>query len=115
MADRKTIGVTSGVASTLRDFVERSEFNDEVDVARVAVILAMRQGNEVPEVSGATTKWNVGTFDPTGELKIAVNALHPEIEEPYRYIEGLLHQGAIALTEHLKNFDGLDLEALLEA
>jgi hypothetical protein len=47
--------------------------------------------------SGAAPMCNVGTSVRRRELRVAVSALHPKMEELYRYIEGLLHQGAMAL------------------
>jgi hypothetical protein len=41
----------------------------------------------------ANTKWNIGTVDAAGSLKALVEALYPDVTEPYRLIEYLINEG----------------------
>jgi len=98
MADKNTIGVTAKNAVVLDDLVHDAKFADQMQAARFAMSVAIEAGVQPGTVEGATTKWNVGSFDQDGELAILLRALYPS-EMPYRLLEYLIDAGLSLLAD----------------
>lgn len=97
LADKKTIGITSLNAAPLADLMTRGRFATELDAAKFAMAHAISSG-VLPGISeGTETKWNVGSVDPDGSLRSLLEALFPEMTEPYRAAEYLMNEGIRAL------------------
>ena len=64
--DRKTIGLSSINKSIIEKLIDQGLFKEQMDVARFALALAVREEIDLEEVIGAETVWNVGSFDPDG-------------------------------------------------
>lgn len=108
---KKTIGLTpesKNVVESLSD-----NFDEQLDAARFAMSLAIKSGHEPSTVDNAETVWNVGSFDPDGEIRDLMHALFPEIESPYRTAEYFINRGFSLLETHLEENKGLDVVSLI--
>lgn len=111
--DRKTIGVSVDSQATLDRLMSTNVFHEQVDAARLALSVGLLTTSDCPPQEERTTKWNVGTFDPTGEVRDLVACFRPEIATPYRESEVLVEIGLKVLKSHLSTHGQLDLEVLL--
>lgn len=91
--DKKTIGVTAANAAALAGLTDRGHFGSELDAAKFAMGHAIRSGIRPGSSEGTETKWNVGSVDPDGSLRSLIEALFPEVTEPYRAAEYLINEG----------------------
>jgi hypothetical protein len=105
--DRTTIGLTPANRNVI-DRVE-SDFNEKADAAKFAMALAIQQGVEPGQTPNTETVWNVGSFDPEGELRNLVIALHPEVSSPYSTVEHFVNQGLRLIESHLEESKELDI------
>jgi hypothetical protein len=97
--DKKTVGITKANASALMELVSAGRFGSELDAAKFAMAYAIKSGVPSGSTDGAETKWNVGSVDPGGSLRSLVEALFPEVSDPYRVMEHLMNEGIKALTQ----------------
>ena len=95
--DKKTIGITKANAATLGELVTAGHFGSELDAAKFAMSYTIRGGTSAGATDGADTKWNVGSVDSDGSLRALVEALYPDVPDPYRLIEHLMNEGIQAL------------------
>lgn len=95
--DKKTIGITKSNAATLAELAAAGHFASELDAAKFAMSYAIRRGTPAGATDGADTKWNVGSIDPDGSLRSLVEALYPDVPDPYRLVEHLMNEGIQAL------------------
>lgn len=110
--DKTTIGVTVENQRTLDTIEEQGNFEDQMDAARFAFAYAIRRNIEPSPAEAASTKWNVGSFDPDRSLRAVIEALFPDQETPYRAIEGLINEGLRLLQARLDDegfFEPLDV------
>ncbi len=112
--DKKTIGVSPSGEEVLRKVCGGKPFETDLDAARFAVALAITEGPWPPPKVETGTKWNVGSFDPSGDLKSVLEMLKGSVEEPYRTIESLLDAGLQLLARHLEIHGALDFEVLMQ-
>ena len=91
--DKKTIGITKANANTLAQLVAAGRFGSELDAAKFALAYAIKSGVPNGSAEGAETKWNVGSVDPDGSMRSLLEALFPEVSEPYRLAEHLINEG----------------------
>jgi hypothetical protein len=91
--DKRTIGITSANERVLATVIEAGCFASELEAAKFAMGVAIDQGVGVGVTEGANTKWNVGTADSDQSLKAIIEAMYPEVVEPYRLIEHLMNEG----------------------
>lgn len=113
--DKNTIGVTLDNRLLLADLVERGLFNEEIDAAKLAMSFAILRGVGIGEATSAETKWNVGSFDKDGHIKIVLATLFPEHHTPYRLSEYLINRGLDLLKLELASNPSLDIGALLRS
>jgi hypothetical protein len=91
--DKKTIGVTADNERILSALATAGRFNTDIEAAKFAMAHSIHQGMGRGTTEGAGTKWNVGSFDNDGSLKAIVEALYPDVTNPYRLIEYLINEG----------------------
>jgi len=84
-----------------------------MDAAKFAMSLAIRSEEEPGAADNAETVWNVGSFDPDGEIRDLIQALFPENESPYRATEFFINTGLQQIQEHLEENKDLDLVQLI--
>ena len=92
-ADKKTIGITSNNLGALQRLITSGQFGSELDAAKFAMAHAIKSGVAAGRTDGADTKWNVGSVDPSGNLRAMLATFYPEVSEPYRLLEHLMNQG----------------------
>ena len=120
--DKRTIGVTEASDGVLAVMVEQGHFSDGIDAAKFAMAIAIAAGAGEGEgegepnltIEGAITKWNVGSFDPDGQLRALITALHSDVSQPYRLLEFLIDDGLRRVGEHIVPEGELDVIALLD-
>ena len=110
--DKNTIGVTPENRQFLADVVESGLFNEEMDAAKLAMSVAILRGIEIGEATSAETKWNVGSFDKDGHIKIVLVALFPEHPTPYRLSEYLINRGLQILKSEMAANPSFDIATL---
>jgi hypothetical protein len=93
MADKRTIGLTAANVSKIEELVRKGHFGADLDAARFAMAFAIQHGEPAANAEGASTTWNVGSFDPTGEIRAVIEASYPQTTEPYRLAEHLVNRG----------------------
>lgn len=96
-ADKKTIGIAKDNIGALQRLIASGRFGSELDAAKFAMAHAIKSGAEAGRADGADTKWNVGSVDPTGNLRALLAAFYPEVDEPYRLMEYLMNRGVAEL------------------
>lgn len=92
-ADKKTIGITKENHAALQRLVTSGNFGSELDAAKFAMAYAIRLGIKEGRSDGADTKWNVGSVDPSGDMRELLTSLYPDSDEPYRLLEFLMNTG----------------------
>ncbi|MYG79463.1 MAG: hypothetical protein F4189_14020 [Acidimicrobiaceae bacterium] len=114
--DKRTIGVTEAADGVLAVMVEQGHFSDAIDAAKFAMALAISSQADAGDltVEGTTTKWNVGSFDPDSQLRSLLDALYPDVDQPYRLLEFLINDGLHRVSKHIESIGELDVIALLD-
>jgi Arc/MetJ-type ribon-helix-helix transcriptional regulator len=102
-ADKKTIGLTSSNKEIVELLLNQGLFKEQIDVARFAMALAINDETEAEEMEGAETVWNVGSFDPDGELRNLIPILYPNTKNPYKLIEFLVNIGVKKIGQKVKD------------
>ena len=92
-SDKKTVGITKANAKLLMELVSAGHFGSELDAAKFAMAHAIKSGVKPSGTEGAETKWNVGSVDPDGSMRSLLEALFPDVAEPYRFAEHLMNEG----------------------
>ena len=109
--DKNTIGLTPGNRRVMEDIMDY--FDEQMDAARFAMSLAIKSDEEPGQIENAETVWNVGSFDPDGEIRDLINALFPEAESPYRAVEYFINVGLQRIDDHLKENKDVDIVELV--
>jgi hypothetical protein len=91
--DKRTIGIASSNERVLAELVSAGHFGSELEASKFAMAYAIKREVPMGTAEGANTKWNVGTVDSDGSLKLVVEALYPSCSEPYRLVEHLMNEG----------------------
>jgi hypothetical protein len=83
-----TIGLSpSGKAAAAR-LIDAKVFLRQIDAYRFAIALGLAHGGYDAVNTSRETMFNIGTLDPDGSLRIAVDLLRDELDEPvYRSAE----------------------------
>lgn len=91
--DRKSIGLTVETQAILADIEARGWFLEGQDIARFCMAYAIRA--KIPEgvTTGTETRWALGNFDETGEIRTLLAALYPTCGTPVRLMEHLVNEG----------------------
>lgn len=109
--DKTTLGLTPENREVMDNIIDH--FNEQMDAARFAMSLAINSGEEPGEMKNADTVWNVGSFDPDGDIRDLIRALFPEVESPYRAAEYFINTGLQQIDEHLEENKELDVVQLI--
>lgn len=112
--DKKTIGLTAEGKAAVEQVLGIGLFKDQLDLARFAMALALKDNSAVGYVEGADTTWNVGSFDPSGEIKGILSAFYPGEETPYRLAESLIDVGLKDIKSRLAQQGTLDVVEILK-
>lgn len=110
--DRRSIGLTPESQRLMDEIMHLDWFNEQQDVARLAMACALRADLTPSSTPGVDTRWNSGLFDPSGDLIALVGAFHPTITTPVRAAESLVNSGLRIVHERLV-VRGDALDALL--
>jgi hypothetical protein len=104
---RVNIALT-GPAEIARDEIARKfPAKEKQQLVRLGLAYAIRLGLEpVRDESfgraGDGQNMNVGSFDPSGELRILIEAFYPEAEDPYYAAETLMSRGLVQLADDIR-------------
>jgi hypothetical protein len=88
-------------------------FNEQMDAARFAMALAIREDCEPKPTNEVETKWNIGSFDSDSDFRNLIQALYPDVDEPTRALESLINQGLQLLEDHLDERKEMDIPDLI--
>ena len=113
MTDKKTIGLTPAGEKIMQQLMELGCFKDMMDAAKFAMSVAIRAGASPSGIEGASTIWNVGSFDSDGQIRQVIPVLIPGCDSPYRAAESLIDQGLQSLQADIQagRFDPLTMVA----
>lgn len=113
--DLVNVGLSDRANDKLDDLKERGIFAEKMDGYRLGVSLALAHGAIGAELVDRKNLFNVGSIDPDQHIKIAVEALHPELLETttvYRLVERLADWGVCEI--HAQVVAGqIDFDAIL--
>ncbi len=92
--DRETsIGLTPETQAILADIEVQGWFAEGQDVARFGLAYAIRARIADGTTPGTETRWAVGNFDKTGEIRALLAVLYPDCRTPVRLMEHLVNEG----------------------
>lgn len=74
-------------------------FADGQTIARFALAYAINAGVGEGETKAVETRWSMGPFDSTGELRAIVTALYPDVDVPVRFMQHLVNEGLTLVQE----------------
>lgn len=100
--DRESVGLTSEGQRLLSEIEARQWFGEGQDIAKFAMAYAIRAGVAEGQVPGTETRWAVGNFDKTNEIRSVLAALYPECTTPVRLMEYLVDEGLRLVSARLK-------------
>jgi hypothetical protein len=103
--DKRTIGLTEANRKTMTTLLESGFFNDRMDIAKLAMSVAINNNVKPTGSESTETIWNVGSFDADGEIKALIQALFPEITAPYRAVEFLFNEGFRIIAKKMQEDD----------
>jgi hypothetical protein len=112
--DKRTIGLTEANERIVEQLVDTGFFRHQMDAAKLALSVAINSGVKPGAVEGATTIWNVGSFDDDGQLRNLIPLLFPGIDTPYRAVEHLINDGLRIIGQKLASRPDLDLIELMD-
>ena len=116
--DKVTVGLTPEGSTNLTALMETKWFDDEVDAYRLAIAIALNRRLPVAKagLTGVTTKYNRGTLDRDGRIRVLISALAPEgAARPYEMAELLADAGLRFLKQRLIDEHLLLSEVLVES
>ncbi len=113
--DRKTIGLTLEGREVLDQLMDTGFFKEQMDAAKFAMTLAINQGIAPGDAEGASTVWNVGSFDPAGEIRQMILALYPEVETPFKACEYFIDEGLSQIKKVVKKQKTVDLLKIIKS
>lgn len=114
--DKTTIGLTQKARDIADRIKENEHIEDLMDVAVIAMGVALSLDAGLGAARDAVTTWNVGTFDSSGSLKELVLALYDDLETPFRQIEYLVNMGLEYLSDRYAGAEAsTNLAAVLKA
>lgn len=103
VTDKKTIGLTSRGEEVMQEIMSLNYFKDMIDAAKFAMSLAINLNSQPRQLEGASTIWNIGSFDPEGELRQLIPVFYPDCTNPYRAVEYLINVGLTNIHEKIES------------
>lgn len=91
--DKKSVGLTPETQAILSEIEQTGWFVEGQDIARFAFAYAIKQGVVEGTTKNTDTRWAVGNFDESGEIRAVLAALYPQCDEPVRLLEHLVNEG----------------------
>lgn len=99
--DRVTVGLSPRGQTTIAKIMALGWFDDQQDVARLALALAIRAKSLEGEAVDTDTRWGAGGFDSSGEIRSIVLAHYPSCQAPVRLMEHLVDVGLRLIDDKL--------------
>lgn len=111
----------TGPADLAKDAIlARFPFPEKTQAIRLGLAYAIRR--QLAPVRGDNfghpgdgQNMNVGSFDPTGEIRALIQALYPDADDPYQVAETLMSLGLVALGQEVTEKRVQRLRDILEA
>jgi len=100
--DKTVIAVTPETEEILKRVEDSASFGDRMDVAKLAMAVAIKKNLAPAKSSGRNTRWNVGGFDKDVAVNVTLRLLYPSEAQPYRLAEDLIEAGAKYLNDLLQ-------------
>jgi hypothetical protein len=91
--DKKSVGLSPEMQVILAELEQTTWFLEGQDIARFALAFAIRNGVADGTTKNTDTRWAVGNFDASGEIRTVLAALYPQCQEPVRLMEHLVNEG----------------------
>lgn len=113
ITDKKTIGLTPKGEAVMQEIMSLNYFKDMIDAAKFAMSLAINLKSQPRQLERASTIWNVGSFDPEGELRQLIPIFYSGCTTPYRAVEYLIDVGLKKMHEKIES-GILDIAELAE-
>jgi hypothetical protein len=101
--DKKSVGLTAETQAVLAELEQTGWFLEGQDIARFALAYAIRQGVSEGTTKNTDTRWAVGNFDASGEIRTLLTALYPASETPVRLMEHLVNEGLQLLSVRVRS------------
>src|SRR5262245_43041944 len=95
--------------------LEQGLFKEGIPAAKFALAYAIRLAIEPKAYEGIETIWNIGSFDPSGELRDLISVFSPNTGTPYRIAEDLMNAGFDLLGQNIATTSHINLSDLIEA
>lgn len=115
---RKTVSLSASATSSLAALKGRFPFSQDFDAARVGIAFAVAQSITPDRPAGfgplGETTWNVGSLDPSGNLKELMRSLWPGAGDPYMVLETLMNLGLVELGKYISENPAVRFSDLLE-
>jgi len=112
MSVKTTIGLTAANKEVVEMLRNKGWFEEQKDVGKFAMGLAINKGVNSGDVEGAVPLWDIETFDSEGDVKSLISALYPDEKHPYRLVEVLVNRGLEIIAQHLKENPAIDISDL---
>lgn len=91
--DRQGIALTDKTQALIAEIHQTGWFDDLQDTARFCMAYALKSGVPEGAETGGDTRWAIGNFDRTGEMRTLIAAVYPSCTTPVRAIEYLVNEG----------------------
>lgn len=99
--DRQSVGLSPAAQDYLDDLAHLGWFADGQDLARFAMAYAIRRGVAPGSAENTETRWAIGNFDDTHEIRDVIAAVYPDNPTPVRLIEYLTNEGLRLISERV--------------
>jgi len=93
--------LTTALGWALDDLAHLGWFADGQDLARFAMAYAIRRGVAPGSAENTETRWAIGNFDDTHEIRDVIAAVYPDNPTPVRLIEYLTNEGLRLISERV--------------
>lgn len=97
----------------LNEIKAKGWFGEDQEIARFCLAHAIASGVEPGTVAGASTRWTVSLFDPSGEIRTVLETVFPGVDTPVRVMEHLIHAGLAQVADKIRG--GATPKELLQA
>lgn len=102
-SDRETsIGLTVRSQDNFKKIEVLEWFKDAQDIARFCMAYALLKGTKEGASSKTDTRWSIGNFDRTGEIREIFMILYPGSKTPVRLIEHFVNEGSSLIKEAIE-------------
>ena len=99
--DRQSVGLSPAGQAHLSRIAPLEWFTTNQDLARFAMAYAIRSGVQPGSTGDTDTRWTIGLFDDTGEIRDLIAALYPSVATPVKCIEHFVNEGLRLIAERV--------------